>query len=261
MNKKLLALLLVLAMTVSLAACSKDQEGTPDTQQPPVEDTQMPENSGAETVEPESPDNDTDDTADQPQEIPEGEDDAFGNLNTDSSPQETVAPEAKPEAKPETQKPAEKPTEKPEVKPDAAPEAPSAGKVDLAAFYETALTKGEWPAMGPMEGEALDAFYPGLTAIGANQCIVSMAMMGSVVAEIALVEVQTTAEAEAVKAIFQARINYQVGDETNPGGAWYPESIEGWKNDSRVVVNGNYIMMVAHSAADEVVSAFEALFA
>ena len=79
--------------------------------------------------------------------------------------------------------------------------------------------------------------------------------------EIALVEVESADDVQAVKDIFQARIDYQVGDETNPGGAWYPASIEGWKNNSRIVSNGNYVMLVAADGADDIVSAFNALFA
>ena len=58
-----------------------------------------------------------------------------------------------------------------------------------------------------------------------------------------------------VKAIFQARIDAQVD-----GGAWYPETIEGWKNNSRIVVNGNCVMMIAYSECDAVVEAFNGLF-
>ena len=53
-----------------------------------------------------------------------------------------------------------------------------------------------------------------------------------------------------------------MGDDQNPGGAWYPASIEGWKNGSRIVSNGNYVMLIALSeGADDVVNSFNALFA
>ena len=81
-------------------------------------------------------------------------------------------------------------------------------------------------------------------------------MMGAVVCEIALVEVADAADVETVKGIFQGRIDSQVD-----GGAWYPESIEGWKNNSRITVNGNCIMMIAYSECDSVVDAFNGLFA
>ena len=79
--------------------------------------------------------------------------------------------------------------------------------------------------------------------------------------EIALVEVSNSADVETVKGIFQSRIDYQVGDGESPGGAWYPEPTEMWKNNSRIVSNGNYVMLVAFEDADAVVTSFNALFA
>lgn len=135
--------------------------------------------------------------------------------------------------------------------------------VDLAAFYET-LGEGdeEWPAMMEAEGEVLDSFYPGLSDIAANQCVVYTAMISATVGEIALMEVQNADDVQKVKDIFQARIDYQVGDENNPGGAWYPDTIEGWKSGSRIVSNGNYVMLAAtYEKSDDIVSAFNGLFA
>ena len=134
---------------------------------------------------------------------------------------------------------------------------------DLSAFYEETMTaimeeKGEEnvPMMMALEGEMLDGFYPGLSAIDTKQMMIYQPMMGAVVCEIALVEVTNSADVDAVKAIFQSRIDTQVD-----GGAWYPESIEGWKSNSRVVANGNCVMMIAYSECDAVVSAFNGLFA
>lgn len=263
MIKKSLALMLTLTMLLTLIACGGSK--TDDTnskddvaEEPPAQATQnnTPENTDHADSTPSDPEDEQQDTNDNPAE------DAVG---TESLPAE---PSKKPEADntpaAPVQKPAEsptsKPTETPVDPPETKPEVPSESSVDLAAFGESLTKISEWPAMGSMEAEALDAFYPGLSAIAVHQCHVSMAMMGATVAEIALVEVQNVADVDTVKAIFQARIHYQVGDETNPGGAWYPESIEGWKNNSRVVSNGNYVMMVAHSSADDAVAAFNALF-
>ena len=104
--------------------------------------------------------------------------------------------------------------------------------------------------------EMLDGFFPGLSGIGTNQMMIYQPMMGAVVCEIALIEVADAANVDAVKTILQDRIDAQV-----EGGAWYPESIEGWKNNSRIAVNGNYVMMIAYSECDAVVDAFNALFA
>lgn len=244
MNKRLLSLLLALVMLLALAACGgKGEEKEPagesqDSVEEPLPDTEIPEEE-LEVTEPEE-NEEAEHVPAEPTEEPKAE----------------TAP-AKPAETPAV-KPVEKPVEMP-VEPEKP--ADSQKTVDLTAFYESVLTASEWPAMGAMEGETLDAFYPGLSAVATKQSVVSMAMMGAVVAEIALVEVQNTSDVETVKGIFQARIDYQVGDENNPGGAWYPDSIEGWKNDSRIVANGNCVMMVAYSGADDVVAAFNALFA
>ena len=87
-----------------------------------------------------------------------------------------------------------------------------------------------------------------------------MAAMSAVACEVVLVEVAEAADVDTVKAILQSRIDYQVGDETNPGGAWYPETIEAWKTNSRVVSNGSCVMMVVSDQADAIVSSFNALF-
>ena len=72
-----------------------------------------------------------------------------------------------------------------------------------------------------------------------------------------LVEVENSADVQKVKDIFQARIDYQVGTDDEPGGAWYPASIEGWKTGSRVVANGNYVLMVAFpDGADQIAADF-----
>ena len=66
---------------------------------------------------------------------------------------------------------------------------------------------------------------------------------------------------DTVKAIFQARIDRMTGadGQGNPG-AWYPGPTEQWKNNSRVVSNGNYVMMVVHENCDAIVDTFNALF-
>ena len=161
---------------------------------------------------------------------------------------------------------ASQPTQPPaEETSGSAPETPAEGtssQVDLTAFAASVTSDQEtWPGMMPMEGEALDSFYAGLSAIATKQCLVQMAMISASGDEIALVEVENSGDVQAVKDIFQARIDYQVGDGTAPGGAWYPAPTEMWKNESRIVSNGNFVMLVAHTGADSVVEQFNALFA
>ena len=162
---------------------------------------------------------------------------------------EPVTPEVMPDV------PAEPVT--PEI--PAAPEAPAAGAADLNAFYLSLVdTYGEnFPANMNLCDmvEMLDGFYPGLSGLDTKQMMIYQPMMGAVVCEIALVEVANEGDVETVKGIFQKRIDDQVA-----GGAWYPESIEGWKNNSRVVANGNCVMMIAYSECEAVVESFNAIF-
>lgn len=86
-------------------------------------------------------------------------------------------------------------------------------------------------------------------------------MISAVACEIALVEVANAADVETVKAIFQARIDYQTIDNGsgNPG-AWYPATVEEWQNNSRIVSNGNFVMLIVWNDCDQIVEDFNALF-
>lgn len=149
---------------------------------------------------------------------------------------------------------------------EAGPPAETEKTADLTAFYAS-LTEGDkWPALMSLtedetSTEMLDSYYPGLSEISTKQCGVYIAAITSAVGEIALVEVEDAADVEKVEAIFQARIDYQVGDEDNPGGAWYPETIEGWRTNSHIAVQGRYVMLAVGENAAAAVESFQALFA
>lgn len=130
-------------------------------------------------------------------------------------------------------------------------------EVNLEAFYQTIFTDPEnTPAMVPMETEALDAFYPGLTALELKQTVAYMPMMTAVACEIVMVECAKAADVEAVKTIFQARIDAQVNDNFN-----YPAVIEAWQKEAKVVANGNYVaLIVVNGMTDQVVANFNAAF-
>ena len=172
----------------------------------------------------------------------------------------TAAPTAKPTPKP-TPAPTPKPTPKPTPAPTPTPEptpTPAPG-VDLAAYY--AVT-GQYE-FGPLELASdglLDGYYPGLSGIAAEQRLIYICQMTMNNGEFGLVQVKDSADVAAVKAVFQARIDQMVGTDDNPGAAWYPGAIESWQNNSRVVSNGNYVMMVVHENCDQIVSQFNALF-
>ena len=154
-----------------------------------------------------------------------------------------------------------------------APESPSgsaapsesapAAQVDLQAFYEKLLADHEAEYFNPnmpIEGEYLTAYYGGLEDIPLKQQIIYQPTMSGTACEIALAEVENADDVQKVKDIFQARIDYQVGTDDAPGGAFYPESIEGWKNNARIASNGNYVMLIVWEDSDKFVEEFNALF-
>ena len=139
-------------------------------------------------------------------------------------------------------------------------------EINLSAFYNTLREGNIWPELMDLTTDAnmkelLDSYYPGLAEIAAKQRRVYIAALSAAVGEFALVEVENAEDVQAVEDIFQARIDYQVGDDATPGGAWYPETIEGWKTKSRIVSHGNYVMLAVGDASASAVEEFEALFA
>ena len=169
---------------------------------------------------------------------------------------------------PEVSAPGEEGAGSPEASaPEGGEDAPSEAQteIDLAAFYEALRAENTWPELMDLTEdetmtELLDSYYPGLSEIAAKQCGVYVAAISAAVGEIALVEVENADDAAKVEDIFQARIDYQVGDDENPGGAWYPETIEGWKTKSQIVSHGNYVMLAVGDAAEAAAESFEALF-
>ena len=137
-------------------------------------------------------------------------------------------------------------------------EAGKSADVNLTEFYETIFTDPEnTPAMVPMEGEMLDAFYPGLTAVELKQQVAYMPMMTAVPCEIVMVECANAADVDAVKAIFEARIDGMVSDHMN-----YPAVIEAWEKEAQVVSGGNYVaMFVVNGMTEQVVANFTAALA
>ena len=259
MNKRWTALLLALAMILALTACGGDKQPVEEEEQETLEDTQ----SQPETEEDAETDGDT--TVVDTDEIGEAQDQEpqLGQqpADTNEKPQTGSGPagtDEKPQSQPVTKPSTE---QKPSGSQNSTEQKPAAS-ADLAAFADgLASSQTNWPGMMAMEGEALEAYYPGLSALFPKQCVVQMAMISASGVEIALVEAASSADVETIKGIFQSRIDYQVGDGENPGGAWYPEPTEMWKNNSRIVSNGNYVMLVAFENADGVVDSFNALFA
>ena len=132
----------------------------------------------------------------------------------------------------------------------------ASGSVDLTAFYNDMISQYEFQSLQAFTGEVLESYYPGMSAIATNQCLIMGTMMSMNNGEFCLVEVSDSKDVDTVKSIFQTRIDNMAG-----GGAWYPGPTEIWTNSSRVVSNGNYVMMVVNPSCDDIVDAFNALFA
>lgn len=132
---------------------------------------------------------------------------------------------------------------------------PASANVDLSAFYTAVTGKYTFPMPMLADDEILDNFYAGMTGIGTEQRLIYICGTSMNSGEFGLVQVKDGKDVDAVKKIFQARIDAQAG-----GGAWYPMAVESWTNNARVVSNGNYVMMVVHESCDEIVKEFNALF-
>ena len=183
---------------------------------------------------------------------------ACGSKDTTTTAPGTSAPAVSEPAAPEATEP--EATEPEVTEPEqTAPEAtqPTDG-VNLENFvFDLAEQYGEnFPAnANVVEFGMHNDLYPGIADIATEQLVIYQPMMGAVVCEIALAEVTNAADVETIKELFQARIDAQVN-----GGAWYPESILGWENNSRIVTNGNFVMMIAWQFCEEAVADFNALF-
>ena len=135
------------------------------------------------------------------------------------------------------------------------------GSVDLQAFFDTINTDYEMPFMMEMDSAALDSYFPGLTGLSTQQLVAySCALNPSPAGDVVLVQLANSSDVSTVKALFQDRIDYMTGADGNMPGAWYPGPTEMWLNSSRIVSNGNYVMLVVNENCDAIVDAFNALF-
>ena len=130
-----------------------------------------------------------------------------------------------------------------------------AGNVDLSAFATNIMGQYEFGMLQLLDADLMEQLYPGMGAVSAEQKLVYGTLMTMNNGEFGLVQVKDSKDVDAVKAIFQTRIDGMVN-----GGAWYPEPTRIWTENSRVVSNGNYVMMIVHESCDAIVDAFNALF-
>lgn len=136
----------------------------------------------------------------------------------------------------------------------------SSQSVDLKSFADTAISNYELPFMSEMDSTMLSNYLPGLSDLSAQLVAYTCQMMPSPAGDLVLVEVKDSKDVASVKDILQAHIDYMAGTDENPGAAWYPDPIRMWKEDSRIVSNGNYVMLVVCGDCDSIVKDFNALF-
>ena len=252
--KRVLALTLCAALALSLLAACSDRaaQETVIPTDPAVTDgplgdpdpTQEPTPTPSPSAEP----------SEEPSQEPSEEPSAGPVENPSLKPLPTTPEPAS------TPKPTPAPTPVPDATPAPEPTPAPAEGVDLSAFYADMTGQYQFGFLELASTELLDGYYAGMSAIDAQQCLVYITMMSMNNGEFGLVQVKDSADVDTVKAIFQARIDYMAGDGEGPGGALYPGPTEQWTNNSRVVSNGNYVMMVVHENCDDIVAAFNALF-
>ena len=84
----------------------------------------------------------------------------------------------------------------------------------------------------------VESIYPGLSEIELTQQALYFPPIFGFASEIMLVEVTNKADVDAVKEIFQTRINRGASDTT------YPENAEPWATRAQVQVEGRYVCMI-----------------
>ena len=112
---------------------------------------------------------------------------------------------------------------------------------DLGDLYAGGAEAFGWTedGMTDAEGELLDAYYPGLSALSIRQLVAKVPAMSSDVNEIVLVQCETGEDAEAAEAILQARVDAQV-----ESGAWYAETQAAWEQ-AAVLRQGTFAALIA----------------
>ncbi len=176
----------------------------------------------------------------------------------------------------EETKPEQKPDPKPDPKPDASnpgsssssgdnsgsgSSGSSSSQVDLSSFYSTITGKYQFSFMTEADDATLTNFFAGLSDLSLSQQVIYLCGLSPApVGDFALVQVKDSKDVDTVKSIFQARIDYMVGDGNGPGGAWYPGPTTMWEEQSCIVTNGDYVMLIVHENCDDIVKEFNALF-
>ena len=131
---------------------------------------------------------------------------------------------------------------------------------DLQAYFDDLMADfgEEAPAILDLSQDTatIESMFPGLEDYELKQTVLQAAAISAVAYEIDLVECASESDVEAVKGIFQARIDNQIA-----GGAFYPATVEAWQN-AELIVNGNVVaLIVAGEDQAQAVESFNSLFA
>ena len=128
-------------------------------------------------------------------------------------------------------------------------------QINLREFFDAVSEKYALAGMTELEGEVLEAFYPGLAALDTVQRVAYAPMISASVSEYVFLQCADQATAKKAEAILRQRIS----DQAN-GGAWYPESMAAWSR-ARVVTKGNYVLLIASDGLEDQIEAdFAALW-
>ena len=260
MKKRLLSLLLALTVVLSLSACGKKNE--PDDSGAGSSSSISSSADGSDTGAVSQPE--TDEDASDPesdQSTDEAQSDK-GEADTDGTEDKPTVNTSKPTGN--TTKPTGN-TSKPTgntSKPSGDTTKPTEGatkpetKVDLSKFYEDTLASiTDGPTLMETEADLITNLYPGLNELKPKQQVAYMAMISAVACEVVVLEMDSADNAKAARDILQKRIT----DQGENQGAFYPASVDQWKNHSQLIVNGNYVLMAVGDGNDTFATNFNAL--
>ena len=257
MKKRLLSALLALTLALSLAACGGNSTGAGSGASSSAESGAVSSQPTDENLDEEEPEKDAEAQPDaQPDEgdATQTEDQAIGTAKPSGGASSGTSKPSTGTSKPSTgtSKPSTG-TEKPSGSGSSSSVATS---VDLKKFYnDTVAAMTDAPGMTEITSDLMDGVYPGLSALKPKQTVAYMAMISAVACEVTALELSSAEDAKAAAEILRARIKQQGEDQ----GAFYPETVDQWKNHSQVIVNGNYVLMAVGAGNETFAANFNAL--
>lgn len=125
---------------------------------------------------------------------------------------------------------------------DSQPASPAAG-TELSTFYDAVIAAqpegAEALVLFPDENpDLINNFYPGILDLDLAQTAFYYPPVVTSPCELAMVEVKNADDIQAVKDIFQARIDLGASNTA------YPESSQGWSTRAQIQEAGNFVAMI-----------------